>query len=59
MMISMGIANITIFMLHNNFFLRSSSFFIWLFIGIFVDLLTFRKRITRNGKKILQAKYNI
>ena len=59
MMIGMGIANITIFMLHNNFFLRSSSFLIWLFIGIFVDLLTFRKRKTRNGKKILQAKYNI
>ena len=50
--VSLGIVNITIFMLHNNFFLRSSSFLIWIVLSCLVSRFS-TVRIKVNGKKII------
>ena len=44
MLVLLGIMNITIFYLHNNFFLRSSSPLLWLAAGGAITLLTTGKR---------------
>ena len=50
--VSMGIMNITIFMLHNNFFLRSSSFLIWIVLSFLISRFS-TGGIKINGKKIV------
>ena len=50
--VALGISNITIFMLHNNFFLRSSSFLIWIVLGFLISRFSM-VRIGINGKKII------
>ena len=51
-LVLLGISNITIFMLHNNFFLRSSSFLIWLILSFFINRVS-TDRVRLNGKKII------
>ena len=50
--VTMGIVNITIFMLHNNFFLRSSSFLIWIVLSFLISCFS-TVRIKGNGEKII------
>ena len=50
--VSMGIVNITIFMLHNNFFLRSSSFLVWMVLSFLISRFS-TVRIKVNGEKII------
>ena len=57
--VAVGIANITIFMLHNNFFLRSSSVLIWLVAGAGLGWLTRKRSTPFYGKEILQKKYSV
>lgn len=50
--VSLGIVNITVFMLHNNFFLRSSSFLIWMALSFLISRFS-KVRIKVNGEKII------
>ena len=50
--VSTGIVNITIFMLHNNFFLRSSSFLVWMVLSFLISRFS-TVRIKVNGEKII------
>ena len=43
-LVLLGIMNITIFYLHNNFFLRSSSLLLWLAAGGLIGLLITKKK---------------
>lgn len=53
-LVLLGIMNITIFYLHNNFFLRSSSLLLWLAAGGLIGLLISKKKETdKHGSKIL------
>lgn len=43
-LVMLGIINITIFNLHNGFFLRSSSILIWFFASYFITLICYEKK---------------
>ena len=43
-LVLLGIMNITVFYLHNNFFLRSTSLLLWLAAGGVISLLSTKKR---------------
>ena len=54
----LGIINITIFLLHNNYFFRASSTVIWIAAGAVIDLILYLKEI-KNGKKIAEKQYTV
>ncbi|MBQ8075683.1 MAG: oligosaccharide repeat unit polymerase [Oscillospiraceae bacterium] len=53
-LVLLGIMNITIFYLHNNFFLRSTTVLLWLAAGGVIGLwITRQKETEENGSKVL------
>ena len=53
-LVLLGIMNITIFYLHNNFFLRSTTVLLWLAAGGIIGLWMIRQKETeQNGSKVL------
>ena len=51
--LAVGICNIVVFFLHNNFFLRSASVVVWLALGAGVSWLVQKRSFSIYGEKIL------